>query len=250
MTEILALAELRNLRRYAFCLLGNRILSDSAVETALNTLVLDVRSVSGRSISRLDLYRKVNEAARTSVKRSNVTAAVASGLHARLLRLPEEQRQVAALHSVLGFPYGDVASILDRGEDYVRQTYALSLLALRQKPAAVLIIEDEGLIARELQDIITNLGLVVAGMAKNRAEALRIAGQSKPQIILADYKLKGDTGVDVVKAIRENMDANVIYVTAHPETVAALGEKRDLIIPKPFNIRAVRRAVELHLAAA
>ena len=29
---------------------------------------------------------------------------------------------------------------------------------------------------------------------------------------------------------------------AHPETVAALGEKRDLIIPKPFNIRAVRRA--------
>ena len=33
----------------------------------------------------------------------------------------------------------------------------------------------------------TNLGLVVAGMAKNRAEALRIAGQSKPQLILADY---------------------------------------------------------------
>ncbi len=60
MTEILALAELRNLRRYAFCLLGNRSLSDCAVESALNTLVSDVRSVSGRFISRLDLYRKVN----------------------------------------------------------------------------------------------------------------------------------------------------------------------------------------------
>ncbi len=248
MTEILALAELRNLRRYAFCLLGNRILSDSAVETALNTLAVDIRPVSGRSISRLDLYRKVNEAARTSVKQTNVTAVAGSGLNARLLRLSEEQRQVAVLHAVIGFPCGDVASILGTSEDYVRQTYALALLALRKK-LAVLIIEDEGLIARELQDILTNLGFVVAGMAKNRAEALRIAGQSRPQLILADYKLKGDTGVDVVKAIRENMDANVIYVTAHPEAVAALGEKRDLIIPKPFNVRAVRHAVEMHLAA-
>jgi DNA-binding response OmpR family regulator len=86
-------------------------------------------------------------------------------------------------------------------------------------------------------------------MAKNRAEALRIAGQSKPQLILADYKLKGDTGVDVVKAIRENMDADVIYVTAHPDAVAAQGEKGDLIISKPFNSRSVRQAVETHLAA-
>ncbi len=249
MTEILALAELRNLRRYAFCLLGNRFLSDRAVETALNALVSDVASVSGRSISRLDLYRRVNLAARTCVQKSNVTAAVASGLHARLLRLSEEQRQVTVLHSVIGLPYGDVASILDTGEAQVRQTYALSLLALRKRPAAVLIIEDEALIARELQEIVTNLGLVVAGMAKNRAEALRIAGQSKPQLILADYKLKGDTGVDVVKAIRENIDASVIYVTAHPEAVAAQGEKRDLIVAKPFNVRSVRRAVETHLAA-
>jgi CheY-like chemotaxis protein len=249
MTEILALAELRNLRRYAFCLIGNRLLSDGAVETALNSLVSDVKSVSGRSISRLDLYRRVNEAARICVKRSNVTAAVASGLHARLLRLSEEQRQVMVLHSVIGFPYGDIASILGTAESRVRQTFIQSLLALRKQPAAVLIIEDEAMIARELQEIVTNLGLVVAGMAKNRAEALRIAGQSKPQLILADYKLKGDTGVDVVKAIRENMDADVIYVTAHPEAVAAQGEKGDLIISKPFNSRAVRRAVETHLAA-
>ncbi len=249
MTEILALAELRNLRRYAFCLLGNRFLSDETVESALNSLVSDVRAVSGRSISRLDLYRKVNEAARTCVKKSNVTVAAGSGLHARLLRLSEEQRQVTVLHTVIGFPCGDVAAILDTSENRVRQTYALSLLALRQKPAAVLIIEDEALIARELQEIVTSLGLVVAGMAKNRAEALRIAGQSKPQLILADYKLKGDTGVDVVKAIRESMDASVIYVTAHPEAVAAAGDGRDLIVTKPFNVRAVQRAVQTHLAA-
>ncbi len=249
MTEILALAELRNLRRYAFCLLGNRFLSDMAVETALNGLVSEVIAVSGRAVSRLDLYRRVNETARMSLKRGKVTASVGSGLHSRLLRLTEEQRQVAALHAVIGFPYGDIASIMDKSESHVRRSYALSLLALRQEPLSVLIIEDEALIARELQVIVTNLGLVVAGMARNRAEALRIAGKSKPQLILADYKLKNDTGVDVVKAIRENIDANVIYVTAHPEAVAATGERRDLIIAKPFNPHTLERAVQRHLAA-
>ena len=249
MTEILALAELRNLRRYAFCLLGNRPASDGAVESALNALVLDVKSVSGRSISRLDLHRKVSETARAWVKNGNLSATGGGGLHARLLQLSEEQRQVTVLHGVIGLPYGDAAAILGASEPRVRQSYAQALQALRKKPTAVLIIEDEALIARELQEIVINLGLVVAGMAKNRAEALRIAGQSKPRLILADYKLKGDTGVDVVKAIREHMDADVIYVTAHPEAVAAEAGKRDLIVTKPFNIRAVRRAVETHLAA-
>lgn len=247
MTGSLALSELKNLRRYAFCLLGSRILSDAAVESALAAPAAG--AAAGQPMGRLGLYRRVNEAARVSLRKSNVTAAVATGLHARLLRLPEEQRQVTALHAIIGLPCGDVASILDVSEEYVRQTYAMSLLALREKPAAVLIIEDEALIARELQEIVTKLGLVVAGMAKNRAEALRIAVQSKPKLILADYKLKGDTGVDVVKAIRENQNADVIYVTAHPEAVAAQGGEHDLIVSKPFSLRAVRQAVETHLAA-
>jgi CheY-like chemotaxis protein len=250
MIETLVLAELRNLRRYAFCLLGNRSLSDMVVESALNMVVSDVLAVSGHAISRLDLYRKVNEAACANLGRSNVVAPFGSGLHSRLLRLTEEQRQVAALHAVIGFPYGDVASIMSVSERRVRSIYSASLLALRNKPLAVLIIEDEALIAHELQEIVTNLGLSVAGTARNRTEALLIAGQSKPQLILADYKLRGETGVDVVKAIRENLDAGVIYVTAHPDAVVdAACEKGDIIIPKPFNRRAFERAVQTHLAA-
>ncbi len=248
MTEILALAELRNLRRYAFCLTGNRVLSDLAVETALNTLVADVLSVSGRAISRLDLYRKLNEAVRTSLQKGKVSASVGAGLHLRLLRLNGEQRQVAALHAIIGLPYGDIAAIMDIGEERVRGLYAASLLSLREKPL-VLIIEDEALIARELQEIVTSLGLAVAGMAKNRAEALQIAGRSRPQLILADYKLKGDTGVEVVKAIRESIQANVIYVTAHPEAVAAATGARDMVIAKPFNVLTVQRALQTQIAA-
>jgi CheY-like chemotaxis protein len=250
MIETLVLAELKNLRRYAFCLLGNRSLGDMAVESALKLLISDiVEAASGRTISRHDLYRRVNEAAGGNLGLSNVAAAFGSGLHSRLLRLSEVQKQVTALHAVIGLPYEDIASILSVSENHVRTIYTASLLALRNKPLAVLIIEDEVLIARELQEIVTNLGLSVAGTARNRTEALLIAGKAKPQLILADYKLRGETGVEVVKAIRENLDAGVIYVTAHPDAVDAAREKGDIIIPKPLNLQAFERAVQTHLAA-
>jgi CheY-like chemotaxis protein/DNA-directed RNA polymerase specialized sigma24 family protein len=248
MTDTLALAELRNLRRYAYCILGNRKLSDIAVEAALNSSVSEVTSIHGRAISRLDLYRKVSEAAVSSS--GNVSVAAASGLYAEFHRLSREQRQVSALRAVVGLPYSDIASILNMSEKAVRRSYCGALLSLRDKPAAVLIIEDEVFIALDLQQIVRNLGLSVAGIAKNRAEALRIAGLSKPKLILADYRLKDETGVEVVKAIREQMNTNVIYVTSHPEEVAAARDRQsDLVISKPFNPRALAAAVQTHLAA-
>ena len=248
MNETLALAELRNLRRYAYCILGNRRLSDIAVESAFNGLVSDVISVSGGTISRLDLYRKVNEAA--FAKTGNVSAAAASGLYAQFQRLPREQRQIAALHAVVGLPFADIASIMDMSEKAIRRFYCEALLTLRDKPAAVLIIEDEVFIALDLQQIVRNLGFSVAGIAKNRAEALRIAGVAKPRLVLADYRLRNDTGVEVVKAIREQMNTNVIYVTSHPDEVTATRDNaEDLVIAKPFNPRALAAAVQTHLAA-
>ncbi len=248
MNETLALAELRNLRRYAYCILGNRRLSDIAVEAALNGLVSDVTSVSGRTISRLDLYRKVNDAAFATP--SNVSAGAASGLYAQFQRLSREQRKIAALRTVVRLPYSDIASILDMPVKAVRRSYCEALLTLRDKPAAVLIIEDEVFIALDLQQIVRDLGLSVAGIAKNRAEALRIAELAKPKLILADYRLRGDTGVEVVKAIREQMNANVIYVTGHPDEVEATRDREaDLVIAKPFNPRALAAAVQTHLAA-
>ncbi|MGB7917839.1 MAG: response regulator, partial [Rhodomicrobium sp.] len=73
---------------------------------------------------------------------------------------------------------------------------------------------------------------------------------AKPKLILADYRLRGDTGVEVVKAIREQMNTNVIYVTSHPDEVVATGDcQSDLVIAKPFNPRALAAAVQTHLAA-
>lgn len=249
--ETLVLAELRNLRRYAYCLLGNRSLSDMAVEAALTSLVSDIRSASGTAVSRLDLYRRLNECIKTSALRDKVRAGLGDSIHTQVLNLPLPHRMVVVLYAVIGLPYGDVAAITGLSEGQVKHAYAEALMAMRRMPATVLIIEDEALIARELQQIVTKLGLTVAGMAKNKAEALRIAGFAKPRLILADYQLKqGETGVDVVRAIREQMEADVIYVTAHPETVVAQRDaSSDIVISKPFNARSIERAVQLHMAA-
>ena len=248
MKETLALAELRNIRRYAYCVLGNRKLSDIAVESALNSLVSDITSVSGRAVSRLDFYRKINEA--TCALPRNVSTIAASGLDAQFQRLPREQRQIAALHCVVGLPFADISSIMDMPERQIRCVYCEALSALRDRSNAVLIIEDEVFIALDLQQIVRNLGLSVAGIAKTRAEALRIAEFARPKLILADYRLRNDTGVAVVKAIREQMNTNVIYVTSHPDEVAATRDREeDLVIAKPFNPRALAAAVQTRLAA-
>lgn len=246
--ETLVLSELRNLRRYAFCLLGNRSLSDLAVQSGLNSLVSEIRAASGRNVSRLDLYRKVNGAVSAHAMRDK---AVAGGLHGQVLGLPLHQRQIAMLYTVIGLPFGDIAAIMGLPESEVRQLYGETLLNLRRKPASVLIIEDEALIARELSQIVNKLGLLVAGMAKNMSEALRIAGAAKPQIILADYQLRQDeTGVEVVRAVREQTSASVIYITAHPEIVEKQRDvKSDIVISKPFNPRSIERAVQKLMAA-
>jgi CheY-like chemotaxis protein/DNA-directed RNA polymerase specialized sigma24 family protein len=245
MLETLILTELRNLRRYVYCLTGNRETSDGIVERALERLVRGSITVNGSTVSRLDLYRHVNDRVNAQTPESSVRPDGAS-LQARLRSLPMHKRQIVVLSSVIGFPLGDVASIINLPEPVVARAHFDALCTLQTPASSVLIIEDEALIARELSRIVSSVGLPVAGMAKDKREALRIAGASQPHIILADYQLRnGETGVDVVRCIREKVDAEVIYITAHPESAMAEREdEEDMVIPKPFHPRAIERALE------
>ncbi len=249
MLETLVLTELRNLRRYAFCLTANRDVSEDVIESALEKLLHDSLIAKG-TVSRLDLYRHVNERLNARFLGNEAHPRAGTSLEARLMGLPLHKRQIIVLSSVIGFPLGDVARIMDLPEIVVARAHFDALQALRAAQRSVLIVEDEALIARELSRIVTSLGLPVVGMAKDRREALRLVDASRPQIILADYQLRnGENGVDVVRSIREHIEAQVIYITAHPEAVRAGADaERDLVIAKPFHPRAVERALE-NLAA-
>lgn len=246
MLETLVLAEVRNLRRYAYCLLADRQASDHLVERALEKLVDASEEAQGNTICRLDLYRKVNDLLNTRWLDGRSHHRVDTSLHSRLCSLPLHKRQIVALSSIIGFPVGDVAAIMNLPEPVIVRAHIDALRSIEGVSASVLIIEDEALIARELSRIVQSVGFRVAGMAKDKQEALRIAGAAQPRIILADYQLRnGETGVDVVRCIREQMQADVIYITAHPETaIATRDAEADTVIQKPFHPRAVERALE------
>jgi len=102
-----------------------------------------------------------------------------------------------------------------------------------QTRARVLIIEDEPLIAMDLETIVRDQGHEVTGVAVTRDEAVALAMDDRPGLVLADIQLADDSsGIDAVKDILAQFNVPVIFITAFPERLLT-GER-----PEPtFLIR-------------
>lgn len=166
--------------------------------------------------------------------------------------LPPLEDQALLLCDFIGFSAGEVASLIG-----VSPERANSLLEEGRKltsnlpPLGVLILEDHGLIAQDLSDIIAETGLSIIGIAANEADAIRISRQNWPEIIVSDQILEdGDTGLQAIEKLRNDGEFSTIYVTAYPdEVLTGLEEEPALIIAKPFKPEAVRAALGYTVAA-
>jgi len=113
----------------------------------------------------------------------------------------------------------------------------------------ILIVEDEGLIAMDLQERLEKLGYPVAGVAASGEEALEVASGQLPTLILMDIRLKGQMdGIEAAARIRERLDIPVIFVTAHTdektlERAKAAGPLSYIV--KPFDQTGLRVHIEL-----
>ncbi len=82
----------------------------------------------------------------------------------------------------------------------------------------ILIVEDEGLIARDIENMIQKAGHEVCGIAATGQEAIDKAEATQPDLILMDIVLRGDMdGVKAAEIIRERLNIPVIYLTAHTD---------------------------------
>jgi CheY-like chemotaxis protein len=101
----------------------------------------------------------------------------------------------------------------------------------------VLIIEDEPIIAMDIEELVQRCGHRVAGVASSEAEAVEIAERTRPGLILADINLGvgGDGSAAVARIVRHH-HAPVIFVTAYPERLLT-GEAMEpaFVITKPFD---------------
>ena len=115
-------------------------------------------------------------------------------------------------------------------------------------PISILLVEDEGLIARDLEDALTRLGYRVSGIASEGTEAIEMARELHPQLVVMDVSLRGDIdGIEAACAIQEDAPVPVIFLTGHSDTetlqrAVMTGPLGYLI--KPFILKQLLDTVE------
>lgn len=104
----------------------------------------------------------------------------------------------------------------------------------------ILIVEDDMIISLVVENMVKELGHKVVGKAVSGEEAIRIAIQENPDILLMDIRLKGDMdGIDAVAKIKESISPKVIYLTGNSDRLnfeRAQGTEFVDLIVKPFTI--------------
>lgn len=115
----------------------------------------------------------------------------------------------------------------------------------------ILIVEDEILVARDLQQQLKALGYTVVGMAATGERALGLVAEMQPHLILMDIRLQGTLdGIATAEQIRQRYALPIVYLTAHADAAtvqrARVTEPFGYIL-KPFEERELHTVVEMAL---
>jgi PAS domain S-box-containing protein len=122
---------------------------------------------------------------------------------------------------------------------------------MESRKLRVLIVEDEGIIARDITHMLEQLGYEVSGEAGTGAEAIELASTTATDLVLMDIKLKGATdGIQTAAEIREQFGIPVVFLTSHADsdTLRRANQTQPFgYVVKPFNEADLKVAVEVGL---
>lgn len=136
---------------------------------------------------------------------------------------------------ILGVTEGEFLDLLSQASNEIS----------RQVATDILIIEDEPLIAMDIEEMVESLGHHVVGTARTHTEAIAMFGRTKPKMVLADIQLAdGSSGIDAVNEILASASVPVIFITAFPERLLT-GERPEpaFLVTKPFNPEMVKALI-------
>jgi PAS domain S-box-containing protein len=115
--------------------------------------------------------------------------------------------------------------------------------------ARILVVEDEVVIAEEVENILLELGYEVQGRVTSGDEALQIAAESRPDLVLMDIRLRGlRDGIQTAEELRDRYRVPVVFLSAHADEVTLRRAKRSSpygYVVKPFKMSDLRTAVEI-----
>lgn len=236
------------LRRFARALTGSQSAGDAYVVAALEAIVADPSILPADIAVRPALYHvflkiwsSIGPDLESAGDSSGVTVA-----EQRVTALTPRPRQAFLLRTVEGFASEDVAEILDIS---IAEADALVAEAGREIAAqvvtSVLVIEDEPIIAMDLEALVEDMGHKVVGVARTHTEAVELALKHRPGLVLADIQLAdGSSGLDAVNEMISSFTVPVVFITAYPERLLT-GERPEpaFLITKPFQVDTVRAAI-------
>jgi len=238
-------------RRYARALTGDQTTGDNYVRATLEALAAGERELDANASPRVALYQVFHaiwQSAGAKLEPRELDTEPSEGDDAvhRLMRIAPRSRQAFLLTALEGFTPAEAAQILGLDFQEVERLIAQAQAEIDAELATdVLIIEDEPVIAADIEALVRELGHNVSDIVATRQEAVDAARRSAPGLVLADIQLAdGSSGVDAVKDILAEHDAPVIFITAFPERLLT-GERPEptFLITKPFQPETVKAAI-------
>jgi len=236
------------LRRYARALSGSQESGDAYVAALLETLVADPHTFDCSAEPREESYRLFSRVW-NAVPLNGLgegKPSPASVPDRRLEAITPLPRQAFLLTAVEGFGPSQAARILGVDDETFTSLIETAGREIGAQVASkVAIIEDEPLIAMDLENLVESLGHQVVGLARTKAEAVALARSARPGLVLADIRLAdGTSGLDAVNEILETFGVPVIFITAYPETLLT-GQRPEpaFLISKPFRAETVKAIV-------
>ncbi|WP_419810024.1 response regulator [Sphingomonas sp.] len=242
------------LRRYGRALTGSQQQGDKYVRATLEAIVAAPDQFPSDVDPRLGLYRMFQgiwNSANFDETGAEPVGDTGTGNHeatarARLSKITPLSRQALLLTAMEGFTPEDAAYLVEVDSDELETLVSDALKEIEQQThARVLIIEDEPIIAMDIETIVRDLGHDVTGVAVTRDEAVALAMEDRPGLVLADIQLADDSsGIDAVKDILAEFAVPVIFITAFPERLLT-GERPEptFLITKPFQRSTVKAAI-------
>lgn len=235
------------LRRFARALCGSQKSGDAYVVATLEALVADIDAFPANMSAKVGLYHLFMRCW------SSITLNVderpedeMSPAQRNVSLLTPRSRQAFLLRTVEGFSVEDVAAILSVAPQEVESLIEQAGREIAERVATdVLIIEDEALIAQDIEFIARDLGHNVLGIARTHREAVDLAQGHHPGLILADIQLAdGSSGLNAVNELLQSFDCPVIFITAFPERLLT-GERPEpaFLISKPYKVDTVKATI-------
>lgn len=237
------------LRRFSRAVSGSQHSGDALVAALLEAIIADVTIFPKASSDRIALYRLFSDlftSVSIRVPQESAPTAWEQRAAANLGALAPRARQAFLLIAVEGFSNAEAAEVLNTSESEFNDLLVEASNEIsRQVATDILIIEDEPLIAMDIEQMVESLGHRVVGTARTHAEATVMFNKTNPKMVLADIQLAdGSSGIDAVNEILSTASVPVIFITAFPERLLT-GERPEpaFLVTKPFNPDMVKALI-------